>query len=815
MEYLDEKCEDQMNGVNLSGAVILANKKSYMEKQIKKLKKDCVCICNNCTYACMKNCDKRPENDRDMLLDRIRRLWSEIWECDWQEQVQLMNIYKVKACFFIGNVYVGCEDYDDALFYLKKAEELLEKNTFQYVIPEFYIKVHVGIAECCLRKHSPQEVIKSHLNKAEEVLKEKGNVIQGKYGDFYRDKLFMELHLQRVYVEMDKCGLKKNVSGNSSAGTVNNFDMKQARDAWKEIGEVQKKYDELMGKNNIPYPECFNYEAWEKKIRLSFLTTKGEYYKNLYFLVRDTKDLSEEDKKYISAWLKQDPAAENEDAKELQKECIRMAVKYFADTIRADNKNTISWNGIAALFYEYNCNHNDESKEFICTLWKQSGLKLGEGKEKEVGDLINEILDNVLGIEKTNMFALSIRTKCYKDEEEDIKLFKDIRIDDYPSLRQSSLKRWFERMERHCEGADSERFQDMEIWLIRLYCVVNKFMKSALVDFDSEEYRNLKVGHYTKMAVLPKLIREDADTRFRIYNVHHLNDPREGVIMIDYLKNVVQEEKGEDGSLNEKLWKKYDSDRSGAARSFVYMGSFTSRLDCLGMWEQYGDHKKGVALQFNAGEYFDKEQEISLGELSTNGSAGKYKRENIKYPLYTVLYLPDKGKADIDEFIKNAESNLAGCSDKKISVDGWQRRQWKMAKELRELVEKTKEILQKIECDFMKMNMNTKEKMQEDLCNTIMVILDLARFLIKSDVYLEEREYRVIQYSAEPECDSEGQTVPRLYIPIKKELSYEKVYFGPLVKDFESKVSYILNIKKNCKNQNIEVCKSAIDFREE
>ena len=51
------------------------------------------------------------------------------------------------------------------------------------------------------------------------------------------------------------------------------------------------------------------------------------------------------------------------------------------------------------------------------------------------------------------------------------------------------------------------------------------------------------------------------------------------------------------------------------------------------------------------------------------------------------------------------------------------------------------EILRRLEPD-------KRYSAMRELCNTIMVILDLVRFLIKSDYYSDEREYRIIQYSS-------------------------------------------------------------------
>ena len=93
------------------------------------------------------------------------------------------------------------------------------------------------------------------------------------------------------------------------------------------------------------------------------------------------------------------------------------------------------------------------------------------------------------------------------------------------------------------------------------------------------------------------------------------------------------------------------------------------------------------------------------------------------------------------------------------------------------------------------------------------------RFLIKSDYYNDESEYRIIQYSSNPEYDDVGNGIPKLFIPLQKELVYKKICFGPLVQNFDSQAAYLLNIKrereagKRPETWKLEVCKSEINYR--
>lgn len=110
------------------------------------------------------------------------------------------------------------------------------------------------------------------------------------------------------------------------------------------------------------------------------------------------------------------------------------------------------------------------------------------------------------------------------------------------------------------------------------------------------------------------------------------------------------------------------------------------------------------------------------------------------------------------------------------------------------------------------------ERLEEEIINTIMMILDQVRFLVKDDVYREEREYRVIQYSYEPEYEDGDGAIPKLYVNIEKELQYKTVVFGPLTQNYASDSAYVFNLckrmadRKEGENSKLDVYKSEIPY---
>ena len=169
----------------------------------------------------------------------------------------------------------------------------------------------------------------------------------------------------------------------------------------------------------------------------------------------------------------------------------------------------------------------------------------------------------------------------------------------------------------------------------------------------------------------------------RIQNVHHLNDTLEGVLFVNLLKESLQET-GESGeSVVQKLLELYGSDKNGTVRNSVYMGSFTSRLDQLNMWMRYGDGGKGCFMQVDAAASFDNRAKISLAGLSNDESYYSYKMEDIKYPLYMVVYLPFHRVGELDRLKEEAESRAV--ADKQESV--WWKKQAELIGKLAELRE--------------------------------------------------------------------------------------------------------------------------------
>ncbi len=863
MEFLNEK-RIYLNGRPMEIKDTLLNiKVQFVEKQMEELKRNCIEIYQFEHYRRIVWTGSVNYAD---VLKRAQEIHSEIRRTEWTEDGQLLDIFKAKADCLMGMVYSNKGDYDKALDCLTASARLIETDVLQYLIPEYYIYVNIEMAKCYMGKFSPKAKIDDCLQKACAIKKSTENILRTAYPEFFFQKLSLELELQQLFTEMDAYGQRKELN---------------EKKTWMLIRKAENMYEDLPGISELSSPELFNYEEWKNAQDVTIQTTKGNFFKSLYFIVsqlidpgdregrriRDTKGTLEllnciirillrenqqepellflcntrQERRHhcisIQANLKKAQtflSQENlwtEDSylhmQRLRQYCFRTAFALYSRVIKKDENNTISLDSMAALLYDYEnaaarlYKETDEkrySRECACLIRLVRDC-CRKYSRRTVQKCIEAIVDEVLEIDRTNMFALNIKAAGLPGSsipEE---------IEDYPALRQDFFKKRYKEMNGLC--GSSSALQNIEMQLIILNSKVIKFMNSAIVDCSRNgEWRDLAVGHYTTMKTLPKLINKRADARLHIQNVHHLNDPTEGVIFINQLRNLFSGEPPEESNvLLRKVLEMYDSDRIGTVRNSVYMGSFTSRLDDLTMWDRYGDGGRGASIQFNAGKYFDTEAEVSLSEISTNENFGNYKRENIKYPLYMVIYLPMGDHVDLaaSEQYAAEQAEASGEAGPDNLERKWWEKQQKLIAGLNHLKSDIKISLEEIQKHLNRLSLEADReacgKIEEEICNIIMIILDMIRFLVKSDFYRDEREFRVIQYDSDPECDGERSVVPHLYISVDRELDYKKVCFGPRVTDFNSKASYILNIKKDSvnggpkENWEIEVCKSSIPYR--
>lgn len=836
----------------------------FLKERLKELKKECNMLYNSYSYYKKLNAEYESKSWR-----KARFLYKKIEEsCLEGDSTQLAG-YKAKANCYLGRAYTEKGDYDEALIYLKRAERHIERGFLQYKVPKIYIYTMIHMAKCYIEKHSPNSDINRCLDNAKLILER----MKEKREKFGYEKIALELTLQQAIAGLDSYGQPKK------------FDEKKV---WEILKEAESHFKELSKLEREKQRECrcdFCYGEWKEKQRETLDTTKGEHVKKLYFFLKESVDFLKnhendqnrkrerlgqlgEIQKQLGELLKTKKNCQVEDkhlnkliewaeteqfsitdgdaernvsrAEKLRECCMEIAFDIFVEVIQYSPHNTISMGNCAALLYDYyynenGGNNNGRNEGFLKRFLEHYGSqleKIGICTEKTIRDNIQSILKKILEIDSNNMFALNIYAALPKEDSGS----GSVELEHYPALRQSSLKKRFALIDTVLEGRNVDVWQKIKINLIILHSKIIDFMNVTTVDFTKEEWNDLKVAHYTKLNVIPKLINKKGNSKQRLQNVRHLNDPMEGALFVEHLKAECfkdeeneKEKSSENGtSLIREVIDNYELEKRSQIRNSVYMGSFSGRLDQLNMWSRYGDNACGCCFQIDAKKFFDRTSRVSLAELSTNDGPGQYKLEDMKYPLYTVLYLPEivwakRGrkieKEKIDAELKK-KMKYAKMRAKKEKDDGrWWKKQERMLKKFIELKRDVAAILGEIQEDFVKIESEETGKIQEELCNIIMAILDLARFLFKGENYQDEREYRVIQYATDPEYDENIQGSPRLYVEMEKEFICETVCFGPKASEFEAYATYIQNIKKdaqdgqNKENWKINIQRSGVCYR--
>ena len=286
--------------------------------------------------------------------------------------------------------------------------------------------------------------------------------------------------------------------------------------------------------------------------------------------------------------------------------------------------------------------------------------------------------------------------------------------------------------------------------------LLHSIIKIQLKQFyKSEEGR--EVTHYTSLHTLKDLAKKE---HFRFYNAAYMNDPEEGSVFFNIMK--------ESGIDVKKDF--YEEDEDPPYPSPAYIGSFImvdsnnqEQRDELFLWRTYGKHNgqeaAGACLIFrHEGTCFAKTYEPQVGGMQrlqsepsmvTGDLKNPGERQQSKPALYKILYMDKETKKELSE-------------------------------ELNELAESLKQV----EHHASKRRGNKKNRLKR----LARELLDNIRFLFKASHYKEEHEVRVIQFCYYDENMSQGpdginidteQIPPHFYLDAHDSFRFDEVILGP------------------------------------
>ena len=253
------------------------------------------------------------------------------------------------------------------------------------------------------------------------------------------------------------------------------------------------------------------------------------------------------------------------------------------------------------------------------------------------------------------------------------------------------------------------------------------------------------VAHYTS---LHALIFLSDNSPFRLYNVAYMNDPEEGIVFFEIMKDKIDLKKTF-----------YKNDLVNFDYSPAYIGSFVKvnsherrEKDKLFLWRTYGKHDNeeaaGACLVFNKEQFAKKNPPPKIGSMFQ--LMGRVEQRDItasiyKHVLYKVIY-----KNEIENTLSEKLNRLA------------------------ELLNKMDETIKDYSDD------------KEKLADLVREILDSVRFLFKADHYREENEVRVVEmlYAVDGEQNSQREIdmcriPPRFYFELFGDIKFSEVILGP------------------------------------
>ena len=288
--------------------------------------------------------------------------------------------------------------------------------------------------------------------------------------------------------------------------------------------------------------------------------------------------------------------------------------------------------------------------------------------------------------------------------------------------------------------------------------VIKEIREYTAQDVDGIE----TVAHYTRLPIADLFVSDEPKEekngiRMRYYNAVYMNDPEEGMILLNCLDEVVQQAFEGANKLEE---------------SHVYLGSFLTAqplCDRLVMWRTYGkdEHaREGAGCSITLGaDYFEKTRDIinPLLKPKRDGS-GNVTDYTTPQCLYKVQYYDEdtKGKK-ASRFINDEDGKLDGLITR-------------LNDELKELAQmKQRGVKQK------------DSEVNKAINRIVFLFISELRYLFKSANYSYESELRVVQLvpprSERVKIDDANGLPKRLYIEAKNPVQkyIKQIVLGPTV----------------------------------
>lgn len=298
-----------------------------------------------------------------------------------------------------------------------------------------------------------------------------------------------------------------------------------------------------------------------------------------------------------------------------------------------------------------------------------------------------------------------------------------------------------------------------------------------------------EIYYYTSMSSLQRVLNDEIEQpkyRLPIFNVNHMNDPREG----KELEHALEEQVGKTKMIQE-LFKQLPletSCRKKLETEFIFLKSFTKNDDSLPMWIHYADAGKGCCVKVSRSFFTNFSYDLSGDEktLKSNPFDNDYR-------LYEVLYIKNgKISSTVSKDVSTLYAKVMSC------------------------------------CTYLS-NIYSKmgRKTQDIILQAVRNIVRKLKYLIKSSDYSYEQEMRIVLWRPLSDLKrddidiritptSEKYPVPKIYVYTTKSISIEEIIFGPKVVETDDIVPFfakkLLDLH-NYDSEKVVITKSAIEYR--
>ncbi|AIQ65250.1 hypothetical protein PSTEL_21125 [Paenibacillus stellifer] len=340
--------------------------------------------------------------------------------------------------------------------------------------------------------------------------------------------------------------------------------------------------------------------------------------------------------------------------------------------------------------------------------------------------------------------------------------------------------------------------EDIQLRLITMQIRLRNMMNACAFDVTKGQH----LAHYSRMSVLSKVMKKPEEdnskaVKLRLNNAAYMNDPSEGLMLIDAL---IQCHEQESPLLNEVRDNFYNSADTDMQSSNVYLHSLTMQIDQLPMWAQYGDQGKGYCLVMRS-DFFDSDYDMLEHDFKSEWELAD--RSSKKYIPYRVAYIHNDCKDEIRlKFGKDEDKQP------KEELEQLEKNEQIVARELKEIVNEFSFFSRECESD------STYEALKDKILLHLTEAIDQIRFLFKTEDYAYEQELRLIRYapadSPDIKLNMEASPVPELYLEKDdgKPFRASKIILGPKVEQPGKIVPYLKYV-----DPEMIVEKSKVKFR--